>query len=147
MNRIIAVEKELVAPELWSPSATCMDLKANEEIHIQPWQVRLVGLGIKTNFANKIYCRSSLPVKKGLILANSVWIIDDDYRWEIKVMLYNIKSYVVKIMPWERIAQMDFGTDIVDIKINKWLYDSFKEIYPTERWEWGFGSTKWYEEK
>jgi dUTPase len=38
----------------------------------------------------KIYARSSLPIKFGLIVANSVGLIDADYRGEIKVELTSL---------------------------------------------------------
>ena len=59
----------------------------------------------------EIYVRSSTPKRFGLILANSVGIIDADYYnnpdndGEIQLIVYNILPFDVKIKKGERIAQ------------------------------------------
>lgn len=52
-----------------------------------------------------LYVRSSVALKKGLVLANSVGIIDEDYYHETFVMLHNISGNSVMIEDGERIAQ------------------------------------------
>jgi len=133
-------------PEMGSKYSTCLDLKSAEDITINPSEVKLVWLWVKTNFASKIYVRSSLPLKKGLMLANSVWIIDEDYRGEIKAMLYNFTDKAVEIKQWERIIQMEpEKDDIIDFIVDKETYEKWDKWEDTERWAGGFGSTWWYE--
>jgi len=53
----------------------------------------------------KIFIRSSMALKMGLTLANSVAIIDSDYVDPLFVMLYNMSDTIVTIHHGDRIAQ------------------------------------------
>ncbi|MFX3764226.1 dUTP diphosphatase, partial [Streptococcus suis] len=59
------------------------DLKASETVSLEPGEIKLVPTGVKDYMqANEVlylYDRSSNPRKKGLVLINSVWVIDGDY--------------------------------------------------------------------
>ncbi len=50
--------------------------------------------------------RSGLGIKKRIILANSVGIIDSDYQNEIQVALWNAGTEAYTVEPGERICQM-----------------------------------------
>jgi len=81
----------------------------------------------------KMYLRSSTPQKLGVGMANSVAIIDSDYRGEIQIALYNFSDFsVVTIPAGTRIAQL-----IVE-PVLKFDNVSVKEV---ERGAGGFGST------
>ena len=141
-NNIIITEDEWLMVSKWSLWATCYDLKSSEDVTIKSWEIKLVWTWVKTNFANKIYARSSLPYKKGLMLANSVWIIDEDYAWEIKAPLYNFTYKDVTISKYERIVQMEVWSEWrVVLEVNKDKYNKWDELNDTERWEWWFWST------
>ncbi|MDW3617580.1 MAG: dUTP diphosphatase [Candidatus Phytoplasma pruni] len=91
------------------------DLEAAENMEIPSQQVVLVPTGVKASFPNHqvllIYVRSSLPLKKGLMLANNVGVIDSDYynneknEGHIFIPLYNFSDQTVIIEKHERIAQ------------------------------------------
>ena len=53
----------------------------------------------------KMYIRSSQALKKGLIMANGVGIIDSDYVEESFMMLQNVSDSMATIEHGERIAQ------------------------------------------
>jgi dUTP pyrophosphatase len=53
-----------------------------------------------------IFVRSSVGVKRGLMLSNSVGVIDSDYRGELLVSLFNTKKEDVILSEGERIAQL-----------------------------------------
>jgi len=53
----------------------------------------------------RIYARSGLSLKKGLVIANGEGVIDADYREEVFVMLTNISDIPLIIEANERIAQ------------------------------------------
>lgn len=143
MKKVVTYD-EILKPEKTTKGAMCYDLKAAENIIINPWEIKIVKLWIKTNFAWKLYSRSSLPIKKWLIIANGVWIIDEDFRNEAGIILYNAISSPVEIKFWERVAQMEvMWDDNIDIIVDKQLYDKWEEVEPTERKGW-FGSTGWY---
>lgn len=53
----------------------------------------------------KMYIRSSQALKKGLIMANGVGIIDSDYVEESFMMLQNVSDSMATVEHGERIAQ------------------------------------------
>ena len=53
----------------------------------------------------RLHTRSSISLKKGLIMPNGEGIIDSDYYHQTFVMLYNASADEVLIKPGERIAQ------------------------------------------
>ena len=98
--------------------------------------VKLIPLGIKVaippGHLGLLALRSSM-VKRGLMLANGVGIIDPDYRGEIGAMLY---SYIANtpVTNGERIAQLI----IVKRPAQVWVKE---KLDGTARGEGGFGST------
>ena len=78
-------------------------------------QITLIPTGIKAQIDNGYYLqlavRSSTPKKKGLILANSIGIIDEDYynnpdnEGHIMFQVYNYTNNDVTISAGERIGQ------------------------------------------
>ncbi len=82
-----------------------------------------------------IFARSGLATKHGIFLANSVGVVDPDYRGEIIVSLRNGSDADYTVMPGERIAQLvivPFLTADVEVA---------DELSETERGAGGFGST------
>ncbi len=95
--------------------AAAIDLRAciKEEIDIQPGETVLVGSGIAVNIKDPnivgiIVPRSGLGIKKGIILANTIGVIDSDYQGEIKIGLFNRSQNQYTVKPAERICQMMF---------------------------------------
>jgi dUTP pyrophosphatase len=95
--------------------AAAIDLRAclKEEIGIQPGETVLVGSGIAVNIKDHnivgiIVPRSGLGIKKGIILANTIGVIDSDYQGEIKIGLFNRSQNQYTVKPAERICQMLF---------------------------------------
>jgi dUTP pyrophosphatase len=60
---------------------------------------------IPKNHEMKIYIRSSLALKYGVMLANSVAVIDSDYVDPTYIMLYNASDTPISIFDGDRIAQ------------------------------------------
>ncbi len=88
------------------------------------------------------------------MLANNTAIFDADYRWEYIMQFFNFTKESVKLEKYTRTNQMEFapyyigswqyGTDEIpelEIIIDQNTYDNFADIYPSQRWEWGIGST------
>ncbi len=88
------------------------------------------------NFAAVILPRSGLGHKNGIILGNTIGLIDSDYQGEIKVSLFNRSQEAFEITPFMRIAQMMF---IPVQQVNFLLVDDFAEN--SQRNIGGFGST------
>jgi len=91
------------------------DISLAEDLTIEPGKIGLGATGIKAFMQDDevlmMVPRSSLPTKHGLILPNSVGIIDSDYFNNptndglIHIQLYNIGSESVTIKKGERVVQ------------------------------------------
>ena len=99
-------------PEYHSTGAAGFDLAASEDVTIPPSAVALIPTGLviavpEGHFLG-IFARSSTPLKRGLIVANGVGVIDSDYCGatdEIKVQVLNFTSEPVHVAAGDRIAQ------------------------------------------
>jgi dUTP pyrophosphatase len=99
-------------PETATAGAAGFDLAAAADIDIPPRSIRLIGtglvIGVPTGHFLGIFARSSTPLKKGLMVANGVGIIDSDYCGpadEIKIQVLNITDAPVKVARGDRLAQ------------------------------------------
>ncbi len=133
---------EIAIPEYQTPGAVAFDLTANETVTIEPWAIALVptGLVVATPPGHMLMlaARSSLPLKKGLMVANGVGIIDQDYcgpNDELKIQLLNITKSPITVEKGERIAQGMF------VKIEK---AEWEEGLTTQDSRGGFGSSGGY---
>lgn len=126
-------------PTYAQPTDAGADIYSAENITINPGKTHLVSTGlsvaIPVGYMIQIYPRSGLSVKTGLRLANSVGIIDSDYRGEIKVAFTNISDEDVSISIGDRIAQMI----VAPAPMISWRV--VDELNETSRGEGGFGST------
>ena len=155
-NIIFCSYNEDLLPYKATEWAIWRDLKLAEDIVVPQWSVALAPTWIKSALPFwwwvKVYARSSLPVKFWLIVANSVWIIDSDYRWEIKVELTSLNGEK-KLEAWTRIAQLEIcpyfqewksfliETPKVEMIVDANIYEKFAEKFSSERGMGGFGST------
>ena len=126
-------------PHRGSAHAAGWDLTADETVTIPVGGTRMVTTGISVAIQPGMFGllvpRSSLGVKHRLGLANTVGIIDADYRGEIKAALVNNGDKPVTI---ER------GTRIVQLIIQRFESVSWVQVGglpTTDRGEGGFGST------
>ena len=142
--KITRLEKDGSLPPLpsyGSEGAAGVDLTAfiSEDITIIPTEIVVVPTGISVEipegYVGLLFVRSSLGVKHGITLSNSVGVIDSDYRGEIKIGLCNTSSIKYTIKKDDRIAQLVI---IPCLKLN--IYE-VNELSQTERNQGGFGST------
>ena len=128
-------------PAYQTPGAAACDLCAaiDESVTIAPGQSALIPGGIAIEPEESCVCllfaRSGLAVKHGITLANSVGVIDQDYRGEIKAALINHGNAPYTVTPGERIAQMMF------VRFAQANFIPAETIGDTERGEGGFGHT------
>ena len=113
------------------------DLHSTDEFPIKPASVVSVGTGVRVaipeGHVGLLFVRSSLGAR-GITLANSVGVIDSDYRGEIRVLLANISNSWKKVQEGERIAQLVVVPFVADAQRVETLDD-------TVRGDGGFGST------
>ena len=137
-------------PELATKGSAGADLRAylyDEEmpdvkitkIVIQPNQKAKIHTGLAfqlpKNTAMLLLPRSSMGIKKGLILQNTVGLLDSDYTGECLIFVKNIGDEPVEIENGERLVQA------VIIPYVKPAFFEVDELDKTERGNGGFGST------
>lgn len=109
----------ITIPERKTSQSAGYDIEAAETVTLEPGMVKLVATGIKA-FMNydeylALHVRSSLGIKKHLMLANSTGIIDSDYynnddnEGHIMIGLFNFGQNSVTIEKGQRIAQGIFA--------------------------------------
>lgn len=109
---ISRIDKTLPLPEYQTKGSVAFDLYTREDAIIKPKEIKVVSANlvvkVPEGYMLMIVPRSSLPIKKGLVLANGVGILDQDYcgpEDEIKLELFNITDKEVEVKRGERLAQ------------------------------------------
>ena len=110
--RIRRLHDSVALPRYESDGAAAFDLAASEDIEIPPGEVRLVPTGlvveVPAGMFLAILARSSTPLKRGLMVANGVGVIDSDYCGatdEVKIAVVNFRTVPVQVQAGDRIAQ------------------------------------------
>jgi dUTP pyrophosphatase len=116
-------EAGLALPVRATAHAAGYDLSAAETITLQPGEIKLVPTGLKAYMqAGEVlylYDRSSNPKKKGIVLINSVGVIDGDYynnpnnEGHIFAQMRNITDQVVTVEKGERVVQGVFAPYLI----------------------------------
>ena len=94
-----------------------------------------ISIELPENSVGLVFGRSGHGIKHGIVLSNSVGVIDSDYRGEVKVGLRNLSGQSYTVNPDERIAQL------VVTPIMKPEPVEVSELDQTGRGAGGFGST------
>lgn len=141
---MIAVPSAVPVPEKATEGSLGVDLYTAESVRIPANTTVLVKLHGKVKGACFLFARSSIW-KMGVVIANGVGVIDDDYRGQLCIPLTNFGTSAVNIDEMTRVAQIvpicDGFREASVIIHDDGEYDSWAERYPTERGEGGFGST------
>lgn len=127
-------------PKRGTRHAAGYDFKASQDMHISPGSIALVPTGVKAYMGDAevlyLFDRSSNPRKRGLVLINSVGVIDSDYynnvgnEGLIMVQFKNISDKVVRIKRGDVICQGVFMPFLI----------ADNDVTGSER-KGGFGST------
>ena len=110
--KIKRLQSAVGLPEPATAHAAGFDLAAATDMEVPPRSIRLVGTGlviaVPEGYFLGIFARSSTPLKRGLMVANGVGVIDADYCGpddEIKIQVLNITDAPVMIARGDRLAQ------------------------------------------
>ena len=141
--KVRRLDPAVAMPAYHSEGAAAFDLAARDEVVVGPREIRLVGTGLVIEAPPghflAIVARSSLPLKKGLVVANAVGVVDRDYCGptdEVKVQVMNVTDAPVTIARGERIAQG------LILPVTRVEFEDVDEIASSSRG--GFGSTGGY---
>ena len=144
MSRRLKVKIKKLDPNAVIPSYAklgdaCMDLTAISEVIVEEGGYGYVEYGtglafeVPENYVMLIYPRSSVS-NQGLILTNSVGVVDSGYRGEVKFRFKWIKG-TNKYNVGDRVGQfMIIPRPIMELK-------EAEELSETERGDGGFGSS------
>jgi dUTP pyrophosphatase len=110
--RIKRLTPEVPLPKYETAGAAGFDLSASRDLVIAPGTVALVPTGlvieVPQGYFLGIFARSSTPLKRGLMVANGVGVIDSDYcgpNDEIKIQVLNFTQASISVSRGDRIAQ------------------------------------------
>src|SRR5213596_1270137 len=110
--KIRRLDSTVPLPTYGREEAAGFDLAASQDVRLAPGQIALVPTGLVIEVPSghflAILARSSTPLKRGLMVANGVGVIDPDYSGpddEIRIQVLNISTSEVTIRPGDRLAQ------------------------------------------
>ena len=119
-----------------------MDLRVllDEPITIQPGECQMLSTGIAIHVADPKYAaivlpRSGLGHKRGLVLGNSVGLIDSDYQGELLLSCWNRGKEPQTIEPLDRMAQL------MVVPVQHFSFEVVEEFEPSKRGAGGYGSS------
>lgn len=110
--KIKRLDTAVALPAPATAGAAGFDLASAVDMEIPPRSIRLVGTGLVIAVPDGhflgIFARSSTPLKRGLMVANGVGVVDADYCGpadEIRIQLLNITDAPVQVTRGDRLAQ------------------------------------------
>jgi dUTP pyrophosphatase len=129
------LNEDAIIPQYQTIGSAGLDLHSIEAAVIEPGMRKLVSTGLTINLPKdtegQIRPRSGLAAKHGITVLNSPGTIDEDYKGEIKVILYNTSDSTFSVEKGDRIAQL-VVTPVY--KLQGYALDNTRE-------DKGFGST------
>ena len=135
------IDPSLPLPAYQTAGSVAFDLSPRVDAIIAPNAVVLVPANliveVPKGYVLLIAGRSSLP-KRGLVLANSIGVIDQDYHGpqdELRLQLRNITDQPVTVQRGDRLAQGFF----VPVERTEWQEIQLEDVTAASRG--GFGST------
>lgn len=141
MNPLIGTSIPL--PTHATDGSAALDLRACLEnaVTVSPGETVIIPSGIAIGIHDPglvaiLAPRSGLGIKHGIVLANTIGVIDSDYQGEIKIGIRNQGQEPYTIQPGERICQMLF-MPVVQASLR--IVEQFSE--ESQRGAGGFGHT------
>lgn len=140
---LVKVHPDAKMPQYQTPGAAGADFFAfcpEGPVTIHPGETVRISAGVKAFIGTPAWALVLMPRSglgsKGIILANTVGLIDSDYQGEIGMMIYNRGSQVFVVNNGDRVAQGAF------MAVEQAVFIEVAEFsQQTERGTGGFGST------
>ncbi len=110
--KIKRLSKNIKLPKYHTSESAGFDIASAANVTVAPGEVAKIPTGLviaapKGHFL-LIAARSSLPLKKGLAMANGIGVVDPDYAGpndEVYIIVYNFTGAPVGVKKGERLAQ------------------------------------------
>ena len=110
--RIHRLSPSAELPRYATAGAAGFDLAACADVVVDPGRTALIPTGlvieVPAGMFLAIFARSSTPLKRGLMVANGVGVVDADYCGasdEVKIPVLNFTASAVTVKAGDRIAQ------------------------------------------
>jgi dUTP pyrophosphatase len=110
--RLKRLDSTVPLPAYGTADAAGFDLAASADVRVMPGQIVLVPTGlvieVPPGYFLAIFARSSTPLKRGLLVANGVGVVDPDYAGpddEVRIQVLNVTQEDVLIRRGDRLAQ------------------------------------------
>jgi len=110
--KIKRLDSTVALPAYGTNESAGFDLAASHDIVVPPGQIALVRTGlvieVPSGYFLGIFARSSTPLKRGLLVANGVGVIDPDYSGpndEVMIQVLNFTASDVAVARGDRLAQ------------------------------------------
>jgi dUTP pyrophosphatase len=110
--KIRRLDSTLPLPAYGTAEAAGFDLTAAHDMAVPPGAVALIRTGLVIQVPSGhflgIFARSSTPLKRGLMVANGVGVLDPDYSGpedEVMIQVLNFSNSAVAIKRGDRLAQ------------------------------------------
>src|SRR6476619_3549779 len=110
--KIKRLDSTIPLPTYATEEAAGFDLAAAQDMKLAPGQIALVPTGLVIEVPSghflAIFARSSTPLKRGLMVANGVGVIDPDYSGpddEVMIQVLNVTDAPVEVRRGDRLAQ------------------------------------------
>ena len=130
-------EPDAKAPSYAFEGDAGLDIYSNEEKILEPMHRTAVKTGlyfeVPKGYAGLVWDKSGLALNHGL--RTMAGVLDCNYRGELKVVLVNLSSKLVRIEKGMKVAQL-----LVQ-KIENAFLKEVRQLTETERGEKGFGSS------
>jgi dUTP pyrophosphatase len=137
--RIRRLDPSVPLPSYQTPESAGFDLAASTDVRVPPGEVRLIPTGLVVEVPHGyflgVFARSSTPMKRGLMVANGVGVVDPDYAGpedQVYIEVVNFTRSEVHVKRGDRIAQGLF----IPVTQVRWI-----EGETREQSRGGFGST------
>jgi dUTP pyrophosphatase len=141
--QIKKIDPSVDLPKYHTSESAGFDLASSADMAVGPGEVAKIPTGLviaaPAGHFLLVAARSSLPLKKGLAMANGIGVIDADYAGpndEVKLIVYNFTSKPVEVKRGERLAQGIF------LPVEQAQWELVEELRETDRG--GMGSTGGY---
>src|SRR5688500_5804570 len=138
--RVTRLSPSVAVPAYQTAGSAGFDLAASVEVTVAPGDIALVPtalvIEVPAGHFLGVFARSSTPLKRGLVVANGVGVVDSDYCGpadEIKIAVINVTKVAVEVKKGDRLAQ---GVLLPAPRIE---WEEVGELRPDSRG--GFGAT------
>ena len=137
--KVKKLHNDAILPQYATTGAACFDLHACETVVYGSGKSAVIDTGlafeVPEGYALMIYSRSGHGFNNGWRLANSVGVVDSDFRGSVKVKLVSDRAPIESIRAGDRVAQAML------VPVPQYEIIEAGQLSDTERGDGGFGST------